>query len=81
MKKLLITLSFIIVSFLCFAQNQPKVGDVLIVKEQSGQFYNHISFPKLNTLVKRGKIASYKSVYNSKVVIEEVIVKDNKPTN
>ncbi|WGD35599.1 hypothetical protein [Olleya sp. YS] len=77
MKKLLLTLSFICVCLFSFAQNTPKVGDVLIVKSPSAQFYNQIDFPKLNTLVKRGKLASYTPVINNEVLVDEVITKDN----
>ena len=52
-------------SFVVNAQTEPKVGDVLIVKQPSNQYYNHVDFPKLNILVKRGKIASYKSEFES----------------
>ncbi|MDO6595601.1 hypothetical protein Q4512_01670 [Oceanihabitans sp. 2_MG-2023] len=80
MKKLLCTISFICVFFISFANNQPKVGDTLIVKAPSGKFYNHISFPQLNILVKRGKLASYSSVIHNKVLVDEVITKDNNKT-
>lgn len=60
-----------------FAQNTPKVGDVLVVKSPTAQFYNHIDFPQLNTLVKRGKLASYNPVINNEVMVSEVITKDN----
>ena len=51
---------------LIFAQNSPKVGDELKIKAPSSQTYNHIDFPKLNTLVKRGSLPNYKSIYNKK---------------
>ncbi|GLB50151.1 hypothetical protein [Neptunitalea lumnitzerae] len=52
--------------------NEPKQGDVFIINTPEGNQFYHIDFPKLNTLVKRGTIASYKSVYNTPVVITEV---------
>lgn len=57
-------------------QNSPKVGDVLVINP-SGSKYNHISFPKLNILAKRGKIANYKSVHGNEVVVKEVINASN----
>jgi len=77
MKKLLITLSFILVCALSYTQEVPKVGDVLTIKEPSGQFYNHVSFPRLNILVKRGKVASYKPVIGNTVVVDKVIIDDD----
>jgi hypothetical protein len=55
------------------SQEKPKVGDTLIVLENTGENYKHINFPRLNLIVKRGGIASYKSVYHTKVVVTEVI--------
>ncbi len=52
---------------------QPKVGDTLIIAQPKGETYKHIDFPRLNTLVKRGKIASYKSVYNVEVIVTKVM--------
>jgi len=78
MKKFIVTVSFICVCFLSYANHTPKVGDVLIVKAPSSQFYNHIAFPQLNILVKRGKIASYTPVIGNEVVVEEVFTKKNK---
>lgn len=53
-------------------QQQPKVGDTLIVLENTGATYKHINFPRLNIIAKRGGLPTYKSVYNCKVVIAEV---------
>jgi|SRR5690606_13178054 len=58
-------------------QNEPKVGDVLVINNPSGTEYNHISFPKLNFIAKRGKVANYKSVYGNHVVVKEVLTKPN----
>ncbi|WP_100613024.1 hypothetical protein [Confluentibacter lentus] len=58
-------------------QNEPKVGDVLVINNPSGTEYNHISFPKLNMIAKRGKVANYKSVHGNHVVVKEVITKSN----
>ncbi|MGE5944481.1 MAG: hypothetical protein ACM31G_09100 [Flavobacteriales bacterium] len=58
-------------------QNEPKVGDVLVINPTSNIKYNHISFPKLNFIAKRGKVANYKSVHGNHVVVKEVITKSN----
>ncbi|QXP60828.1 hypothetical protein [Olleya sp. HaHaR_3_96] len=77
MKKLVLTLAFICICVVAFAQNQPTVGDALVVQTPSGESYNHIDFPRLNILVKRGKLASYSPVIDNTVIVEEVITKDN----
>jgi hypothetical protein len=58
-------------------QNEPKVGDVLVINSTSNSKYNHIDFPQLNTIAKRGNVANYKSVHGKRVVIKDVITKEN----
>lgn len=58
-------------------QNNPQVGDVLVINSPSGTQYNHISFPKLNMIAKRGKVANYKSVHGNHVVVKEVTTESN----
>lgn len=77
MKKLLFTLLFFGIYFISSAQNQPNVGDELMIKAPNGQTYNHIKFPKPNILIKRGKVGNYKSIYDNTVVIDEVLTKDD----
>ena len=55
----------------------PKIGDILIINEPTGQAYDHIKFPKLNIIVKRGGIANYKSVYGETVIVKNVMTKEN----
>ena len=73
MKKLFFTLLFLGFYFITFAQSEPKVGDVLIIESPSSHVYNHVKFPKLNTLIKRGKVGNYKSVKGNVVVVDEII--------
>ena len=80
MKNIIITLLLFGFSFLVSAQDTPKVGDALIVKEPYGNTYKHVKFPRLNTLTKRGKLGNYKSVYGDHVIVDEVITKDNETT-
>jgi hypothetical protein len=77
MKKLLFTLLFSGICFLSNANNQPKVGDELVINEPIAQTYNYIKFPKPNILIKRGTVTGYKSVSKNLVVIKEVMTKDN----
>lgn len=53
-------------------QNYPQVGDVLVIGESNTYKYNHIDFPRLNMIVKRGGIASYKTVHGNEVVVKAV---------
>ncbi len=56
--------------------SRPEVGDILMVNAPNGTYYNHVYFPKLNFLVKRGKIANYKSVHNTMVIVKDVTDKN-----
>lgn len=58
-------------------QNEPQVGDVLVINTPSGSDYNHIFFPKLNIIAKKGRVANYKSVHGNHVVVKEVITNSN----
>lgn len=80
MKKTLLLVVCLSICWFSQAQDSPKIGQLLRINDPSGQFYNHISFPQLNILVKRGKIASYKPVYGNEVVIDEVLTKGNGKT-
>ncbi|MFV0540117.1 MAG: hypothetical protein ACK5MZ_02630 [Aestuariibaculum sp.] len=76
MKKI-VTLFLFAVSYIVFANNPtsqtpPNVGDVLTINAPKDGSYNHIDFPKLNTIVKRGSVANYKSVYGQNVVVKAV---------
>lgn len=63
-----------------FAQDAPKVGDVLEISEPYAQTFNHIFFPKTNILKKRGHMSGYKSVYGEEVVVSEIETKDDGTT-
>ncbi|WP_178984876.1 hypothetical protein [Winogradskyella helgolandensis] len=80
MKKLLFTLLCFTFFLSASAHNEPKVGDILTVKTPSAEGFNHIDFPKANTLIKRGVVTGYKSVDNKTVVIDKVDTKDNGST-
>ncbi|MEN3322121.1 hypothetical protein VP395_00140 [Mariniflexile soesokkakense] len=54
-------------------QNEPKVGDVLVINSTSNSKYNHIEFPQLNIIAKKGNVANYKSVHGKRVVIKEIV--------
>ena len=56
-----------------FKQNDPKIGDVLVINPTSNIKYNHIDFPQLNIVAKRGNIANYKSVHGKRVIIKEIM--------
>ncbi|MEW4925613.1 hypothetical protein [Algibacter sp. 2305UL17-15] len=80
MKKLIFILSLLFtLNATINAQNKipkPEIGDVLMVNAPDGTTYNHVFFPRLNFLVKRGKVANYKSVYGKKVVVKDVFEKN-----
>ncbi len=78
MKALILTAFFLGFHLFLNAQSSPKIGDELVINSPKGIHYNHISFPRLNFLVKKGKPANYKSVYGNKVVVRQVIYKGSK---
>jgi hypothetical protein len=80
MKKLLFILLLLGFGFSAMAQDQPKVGDVLEINEPYGQKFNHVNFPKVNTLIKRGKVGNYNSVYGDQVIVSEVNTKKDGST-
>ncbi|MUU77533.1 hypothetical protein [Winogradskyella endarachnes] len=77
MKKSILTLLFLGILFLSFTSNQPKVGDILIIKSPSSNTYSYIYFPKPNILIKRGTVTGYKSVKNNVVIIKDIITEDD----
>ena len=58
-------------------QNDPIVGDILVINATSNTNYNHIDFPKLNVIVKKGGLANYKSVHGNHVVVTDVKIKND----
>lgn len=58
------------------ANNDPKVGDVLKINTPKNLKFNHIDFPKLNIIAKRGGIANYNSVYGELVIVEKIMDKN-----
>ncbi len=80
MKKLFLAILFLGSCFLLSAQNTPKVGDELIVNAPNGNNYTYVKFPKTNTLIKRGKVGNYKSVYGKTVIVDDVTTKDDGST-
>ena len=58
-------------------QNEPIVGDILVINATSNTNYNHIDFPKLNVIVKKGGVANYKSVHGHHVVVTDVKTKND----
>ena len=77
MKKIILTTILFLAALTSNAQDKPEVGDKLIINTPSGQSYNHVAFPKLNFIAKRGKIANYKSVIGNEVIVKEVISESN----
>ena len=80
MKKL--SLALLLVFSLSFAntpkkselsQTEPKIGDVLMVNPTSNTKYNHVFFPKLNFIAKKGNLTTYKPIHGAKVVVKDIV--------
>ncbi|TGV01021.1 hypothetical protein [Flavivirga rizhaonensis] len=77
MRNLIFAMLLLCFCFFANAQDIPKIGDELVINTPHSASYNHIDFPRLNFLVKKGKLANYKNVYGNKVIIKDVINEDN----
>lgn len=83
MKKIILLFVFVCSSVLSInalagtPQNTPKVGDELTIASPENSQFRYVKFPKLNFLVKKGNIASYKNIYQTAVVVTEVKMLDN----
>ncbi|KAB1070346.1 hypothetical protein JJL45_11415 [Tamlana sp. s12] len=49
-----------------------QVGDELVINVQKADKFNHVDFPRLNFIVKRGGIGNYSSVDGEVVVVKNV---------
>jgi hypothetical protein len=52
--------------------NDPQVGDVLIINKPNANGYKYIFFPKLNFITKKGGLANYNIIEGNHVVIKKV---------
>ncbi len=56
--------------------NNPEVGDRLLIQSPENTTYKAVNMPKLNFVVKKGGVANYKSVQNT--LVEVVKISKNK---
>lgn len=56
--------------------NNPEVGDRLLIQSPENTTYTAVNMPKLNFVVKKGGVANYKSVQNT--LVEVVKISQNK---
>ena len=80
MKNVVVTLIFLAMCVISVAQNKVEVGDKLVIKAPKGESYKSIDFPKLNILVKRGQLASYNTVMEKVVIVDQIIESDDNTT-
>ena len=57
-------------------ENNPEVGDRLLIQSPENTTYIAVNMPKLNFVVKKGGVANYKSVQNT--LVEVVKISQNK---
>ncbi|MGZ0017082.1 hypothetical protein [Yeosuana sp. AK3] len=60
--------------------NDPQVGDVLILNKTNATGYKYIFFPKLNVIAKKGGLANYHIVEGNHAVIKKVETNENGDT-
>ena len=56
--------------------NNPEIGDRLLIQSPENTTYTALNMPKLNFVVKKGGVANYKSVQNT--LVEVVKISQNK---
>ena len=56
--------------------NNPEIGDRLLIQSPENTTYTALNMPKLNFVVKKGGVANYKSVQNT--LVEVVKISKNK---
>tara|TARA_E500000331_G_C16996713_1_gene600188 strand:- start:85 stop:456 length:372 start_codon:yes stop_codon:yes gene_type:complete len=56
--------------------NNPEIGDRLLIQSPENTTYTAVNMPKLNFVVKKGGVANYKSVQNT--LVEVVKISKNK---
>ncbi|MEZ4969956.1 MAG: hypothetical protein R2814_09930 [Flavobacteriaceae bacterium] len=49
-----------------------EVGSVLMIGSPSANLYEHIEVPRMNFIIKKGGIADYKTLFESKVIISKM---------
>lgn len=79
MKKFSLNIVLILCFGIFYGQEQNHAittGDILLINEPSGGSYNHIKFPKRNSIIKRGAIANFNSLVGKKVVVDKIISAD-----
>lgn len=52
--------------------NNPEVGDRLVIQAPENTTYSAVNMPKLNFVVKNGGVANYKSVQNTLVEVVKI---------
>ncbi|WP_194768437.1 hypothetical protein [Tamlana sp. I1] len=62
-------------------QTMVQIGDELVINTQTADKFNHVDFPRLNFIVKRGGLANYNSVDGKVVVVTNVVTKGNGETH
>ena len=79
MRKLFFTLLLLVGGISANAQNMKsdapqsvQIGDKFEIGSPNSSTFKHVDFPRLNFIVKRGGIASYKRVEGQKVVVTSV---------
>ncbi|MDH3323099.1 MAG: hypothetical protein OEM04_08925 [Flavobacteriaceae bacterium] len=83
MKKSIIMLAFLATMQMLYAQETSQVlseGDIIIMGSPIGSEYQHLDFPRKNTIIKRGAIANFNNLVGEQLVVESISVNKNRIT-
>lgn len=75
MNKLVFLTILILFALPLQAQNEPQVevGDILTISQpQEGNNFKYLNLPRANFIIKKGGIANYKSLINSRVEVVDI---------
>ena len=50
---------------------EPQIGEVLVMSSPDGNGFDHVHFPKLNIIMKRGGVGNWTSLRGTEVVVKE----------
>lgn len=83
MRKTAIMVAFLFSIGMLQAQENPGViekGTILTLGKVTASSYQHIDFPRKNTIIKRGAIADFNNLEGRKVLVENVLTSNGKTT-
>ncbi len=61
-----------LISFSMLGQQNPEIGEKLVIQSPKERTYDHLNFPNTNFIIKKNGVANYKSLSGVTVVVSEI---------